>query len=182
MTTTVTEKLYELVDLRRVIDTALEATEGELTDDIAAALDQWTEKFDAKAESIALYLVDLEGDAAKIKAEEERLAARRKAILKRCEWLEQYVQKGMEQTGRTKIEGALKTLSLRKNTKVEEVVPIAPDEMEFFAERFPDFVRTVPASFALEKDAIKRASKSGTLPEQIAARVRVAVSHSLVIR
>jgi hypothetical protein len=182
MTTTVTEKLYELVDLRRVIDTALEATEGELTDDIAAALDQWTEKFDAKAESIALYLVDLEGDAAKIKAEEERLAARRKAILNRCAWLEQYVQKGMEQTGRTKIEGALKTLSLRKNQRVEEVVPTGEFDFPLINAGYPELVRYSPATFAWDKDAIKKAAKAGALPEIVAQRVRIATTYSLQIK
>lgn len=181
MSTIVNEKLYELVDLRRVIDNALEATEGELTDDIAAALDAWTEKFDAKAESIALYLVDLEGDAAKIKAEEERLAARRKAITARCEWLERYVKQGMEATGRTKIEGALKTLSLRKNARLEELVPGDQIAFTLYATH-PELVRFTPQQYALDKNAVKDALKAGTLPENVAKCVRLATTTSLTIR
>lgn len=40
---TATATLYDLADLRLRIDSALEATEGELTDDIASALDAWEE-------------------------------------------------------------------------------------------------------------------------------------------
>ena len=182
MSTTVSDKLYELVDLRRVIDGALEATEGELTDDIAKALDAWTDKFESKCESIALYLADLEGDMVKLKTEEDRLAARRKSIAARCAWLENYVLKAMEATGRTKVEGALKTLSLRKNQRVEEVVPTSEKELSDMYGMHPRFVRFIPATFEWDKIALKDAAKKAGLPDEIAQRVRIATTHSLTIR
>lgn len=177
-----TGTLYELASLRDVIDRALEATDGELTDELAAALDLWEEKFSDKIESIALYICDLEADATAIKAEEDKLAARRKAKLSRCAWLEKYALEAMQRVAKPKIQGVLKTVSVKKSAAVHEIVPTTSEELGQLAEHYPDFVRHVPESWAWAKDAIKEAAKAKVLPEEIGRRVAVKDNLSLSIR
>lgn len=174
--------LYELADLKQIIDRALEVSEGELTDDIASALDAWEEAFPAKVQNIALYIKDLEGDAAKVKAEEERLAAKRASYLNRAKWLTSYVQTQMERTGLDSAGGPLARMVLQNNPpRVEPVTVLDEPELRNIASFAPQFVRH-EESWALDKKSILEAHKSGTLPEDLARRVKITQSRSVRIR
>ena len=176
-----TARLYELADLRQVIDLALEETQGELTPDIAAALDAWEAAFPQKVESVALYIADIEGDAAKIKAEEERLAAKRTALLNRAKGLEQYLQANLERAGVQKVSGVLKTVALQKNPpKVVPLVDVTQEDLRHW--HLDGYATVTPETYTMDKKAILAAHKANDLPGHIAKLVTIQQTTGLRIR
>ena len=69
----------------------------------------------AKIDSTCKVLANYESDEASMKAEEERLAVRRKRFARRRERLESYVLRVMSEAGQTVMEGYLSTLTAKKN-------------------------------------------------------------------
>lgn len=102
-----------------------------------------------KLESVALYVKNLEAEAAAMRAEEKTLAARRQVKERKAERLRQYVSDSMQAFGDSKIETARVALSFRKSETVE-----------LFA---PDLVPTTFVTYQpkIDKAAIKKALKSG---------------------
>lgn len=175
--------LYHLADAREAIDRALEATEGELTADLEVILDQWELDFDTKAERVALFTLEELASAKIIKAEEERLAARRKALENRAERLKLYLEAQMARVGKRKIEGTYATVAMQDNPpRVQELVPLDERDLRELAEHAPEFVTHTPEQFALNKRAILDAHKAGTLPEDMTRRIQVVRTQSLRIR
>ena len=78
----------------------MEAVEGEIED---------------KADGYAKVMRDLTGRAVTIKAEEERLAARRKTIENRVEYMKSRLQMMMQVTGKTKFKTDLFSFGIQKN-------------------------------------------------------------------
>ena len=72
-------------------------------------------ELEAKADGYAMILKNLEADAKAIKAEEDRLSARRKSIENRMAYLKANLQTMMELTGKTKIKTALFSFGIQKN-------------------------------------------------------------------
>lgn len=68
-----------------------------------------------KADGYAKVMRDLTGRAATIKAEEERLAARRKTIENRVEYMKSRLQTMMTVTGKTKFKTDLFSFGIQKN-------------------------------------------------------------------
>ena len=175
--------LYELVNLRLAIDAALEASFGEVTPEIEAALNAHEQDFPAKVESVALYICDLEGDAEKIKAEEERLAVRRSVVLNRAKNLTAYLARELERAQLDRVKGTLKTVAFQNNPpSVVEVVACDQADLRNVATFAPEFVRHTPEVWEWDKNAIKAAAKAGPLPADIAKRVKVTTGKRLAIK
>jgi len=85
-------KLYELREEYNALLAQLESGEGDIPED---ALKDTLEAIDGeireKAISIAVLIKDIDADVVAFKAEEEKLAKRRRALESKAEWLRNYV-------------------------------------------------------------------------------------------
>lgn len=100
-------------DEQTLIDT-LDGIEGEIEE---------------KAEGYAKILKQLEKDAAAYKAEEQRMAERRKALERRQDWLKNQLYRAMKATGRTKFKTALFSFGIQKNGGKRALTIDAPDQV-----------------------------------------------------
>ena len=104
-----------------------------------------------KATNIAGLTKDLQSDIEAIKAEEKRLADRRRFAENKVRWLKAYVQDCMETTGQSKIKTPLFTFTLQKN----------PPSVEVDMSKLPKKYIVETISQAPDKAAIKAAMKAG---------------------
>ena len=128
--------LYEIdKTLKSVIpneDVFVDTETGEVFS--ADALDALQMDFDKKVENIALFIKSDKAEAEMIKAEEERLAKRRKAKESRAKWLSNYLQKILD--GKT-AESAKFCITYRQSKSVNVLdEKLIPDE--FFVQRKPE--------------------------------------------
>lgn len=175
--------LYELADARDILDQWLSESEGELTPEIETLLNELEGAIDEKVERVALYIIEQLSHAKALKAEEERLAQRRKAREKAAASLKDYLAQQMDRFGKQKVDGKLCTVAFQKNPP--SVTPIIESDEADFRNVFmiaPEFVTRVPESYSWNKRAILDAAKAGPLPEDIAKRVSITQSVSLRIR
>ncbi len=132
------QKLQDLeIDEQTLADT-LEAMSGDL---------------ETKATNTVMLAKNMRVTAAAIKEAEAAMAARRKAIEARADYLEKRVFNTMLETGITKIECPYFTLSIQANPPSVEV---------FDALQIPaDYLREVPVTYAPDKALIKKAIVDG---------------------
>lgn len=109
----------EFVALREVIDAA-EETEG--ADELERALAALEVDIETKAANIAAIIRDLAGECDILRAEEKRLADRRRSRENSIARLKSYLQENMVLTGRQKVATPLYTISLQKNPPSVKVV------------------------------------------------------------
>ncbi len=169
MTTAI--KLYELSDAREILDDWLAESEGELTPEIETLLAELDGKTDEKIERVALFIREQVAEAAAVQVEEDRLRGRRKAREKAAESLKGYLLRQMDLLGKTKVQGLLATVAVQKNPPSVTTALNDGDLMDAFSDPsnpVGEFVREVPASYRLDRDAVMAAYKNGgQLPEAI---------------
>jgi hypothetical protein len=146
--------LYELAEEQLALDALVQMDEGEWTPEHEQLAQELTEKLVAKADGFAMYVRGVEALCGAIRAEEERLAARRKARENRVAALKRYALQALERMGRPKIEGTLFTLA-RQRGKDAVVVHVGPEQLP------AEYVRTVPATITVDKTALYTALKAG---------------------
>lgn len=148
-------KLYELTNDYLALLDAID--NDEIPEEaIADTLEAITASIEDKADSIACLLKNLDADIVAIKAEEARLAERRKAKEKSHERIKQYLSDTLQFAGIDKVETARNRITFRKS----EVVEIVEDVFIKWAERNRDDLLTYSAPKA-DKKAIKCALKDG---------------------
>ena len=107
-------KLYEIAAEYENFMTAIE--NGEIPEEaIGDTLEGITSLLDEKADNIACLIKNLTAEAEAIKAEEDRLKARRTAKLNRAARLTEYLSTTLQNAGYTKIETARNNISFRQN-------------------------------------------------------------------
>lgn len=174
--------LYDLADLRERLDVIFADQDGEITPEQEAQLDAIEGAFAEKTERVALYVVEQLSRAKSIKAEEERLAQRRRGYESRADWLKNYLHRCLDTAGKTKVEGLLATVALQNNPpSVQPVVAIDEADLRNLAMIAPSFVRHEEL-WSLDKRAVLDAHKAGTLPDDIAKRVQIVQTRSVRIR
>ena len=119
--------------------------------DIMAALSGVMDEINIKVGNMARLVKNLQADAAIIKTEEQRLAARRRAYENRADGVKRYAQQVMEQAGTSKIKDALLTVAIQNNPAAVAII----DETKIPAEYW-----TQPAP-TVSPQAIKDAIKAG---------------------
>lgn len=107
---------------------------------ITDTLEAIGEEIETKAENTAKVLRELEGMAAALKAEEQRLSARRKSIENNIERIKGGLFEAMKTTGKTKFKTALFSFSIAKNGgKMPVVVDVdtadLPDDLVTITEK-----------------------------------------------
>jgi hypothetical protein len=105
--------LYQLADNYAAIQQMIE--DGADPETLADTLESIDEAIEDKAENIYYVLRNIEGDINAIKAEEHRLAEKRRAAEKNQQSLKDYLQQCMEHTGKSKIKRPTFTMSIQKN-------------------------------------------------------------------
>jgi hypothetical protein len=106
--------LYELVGERLALQNKLEELDlDEQT--IADTLEGSSTEIQAKVEAYAFVIRNMESLPEAIKAEEKRLADRRKAIEKRVDSIKNWLFVSMQTAGITKIESPVFTVTLQNN-------------------------------------------------------------------
>lgn len=156
-------KLYELsidyIALMQAIDN------DELPEEcIADTLEAIKGEIEIKADNIACMLKNIEADITAIKAEEKRLAERRKAKENMLERLKQYLSDTLQQMNIDKVETARNIISFRKSESVE----LDEDNFITWAQNNRDDLLTFSTPSA-NKTEIKKALKSGA--EIVGARL-----------
>lgn len=126
-------KLYEFTqNYLQLIERADEIDEDVLIDTIASI----KESLQDKAENIAKLVRSFEADTKTIKAEEERLKAKRKTLENQIAYLKQYLFDQLEIMGIEKIKRPLFTISIQANPPGVDVINSGEIPAEFW--NFPD--------------------------------------------
>jgi len=113
-------RLYELNKQLQQLSDLIES--GEVTEESLADTIEGVEgMFDQKAESICYVIRNMEASADAVKAEEARLAKRRKQYLDGVERLKGYLKLSMVESGHKSVKSDLFTISLTPPPKVVEI-------------------------------------------------------------
>lgn len=110
-------------------DECVDAETGEFLEDrFEELMARYTAERDVKIENIALYIKDTVAECDALKAEEKRLADRRKAKENKVKWLKDYLTTSMLQAGDSKFESAKCVVSFRKSVSVNADMELIPAE------------------------------------------------------
>jgi hypothetical protein len=139
-------KLFQINSLLADLLGAIEAQDGELSAEAAAALDSLEMTRGDKLLDLGCAYLEIEAEAKAVKEVEQSLADRRKMLERRAEWLKGYVRAQLAD-GETVKDGRCR-LSWRKSTAVE-ITGVVPD-------RFLKYPPPVP-----DRTAIKAALEAG---------------------
>lgn len=147
-------KLYELANDYMALMQAID--NDEIPEEaIADTLEAIKGEIEIKADNIACMLKNLDADVAAIKAEETRLATRRKAKEKLHEKIKTYLSNMLQNVGVGEVETARNKITFRKS----EAVNIDPTFIKWALENRDDLL-TYAAPTA-NKTEIKKALKGG---------------------
>lgn len=162
-------RLYELAaEYQAVLDEVADA-EGVLDEDLEARLDAIAGSLADKVDSCCAVVRTLEAEASALKAEEARLAARRKTLANETARLVEYVGTCLRQAEVRKVRGARFTASLAKTPgKVALTVP--EDQVpELFAPR-QTVIKVDRRAIA---DALKAGEELGFAHLEVGERVAI---------
>ena len=98
-----------------VVEDTLSAIKGEVVD---------------KGRAVGAYILNLEADIGTLKEHESRIAARRKSLETRLNWLREYLRENMEKCGIKKIESPFFTATLlppKESVVIDDLSLIPPD-------------------------------------------------------
>lgn len=152
-------KLYEIANDYLVLMEAIE--NGDIPEEcIADTLEAVKATLEDKADNIACLLKNIDAEVLAIKAEEKRLAERRKTKQNAYERLKEYLSEQLLKAGLNKIETARNRISFRKN----EAVNIGNEDefVKWALDNRPDLLKF---SYEASKTAIKEAIKDGEVFE-----------------
>ena len=141
-------KLYELSQSYVMLQEMAEELDPQTFLD---TLDSIKEGFDDKAENTAKLIRSIEGDIEVLKAEEKRLAERRKTYEGKVNTLKEYLQIQMEVAGIEKVKRPLVTISIRNNPPSVRVLDESLIPSEYMIPQLPK----------ISKKDIKEALKNG---------------------
>jgi hypothetical protein len=141
-------KLYEMSQSRAQLLDMADSMDTEVFIDTLAAID---EALEDKVENTAKLIRCLESDIEAIKAEEKRLADKRKSIENKVSSVKEYLQHEMEFAGLDKVKRATVTVSIQLN----------PPSVEVLDESLIPSFYMVPQPEKIDKKALLKALKEG---------------------
>lgn len=151
--------LYELTESMRTIWTLME--EGNLDDSVLAEVfDNTEEELSIKLEGYCKFIKNLESDVSGLKAEEKRLAEKRKTLENTIERSKRAMENALIVSGEKKMSCGTFTVSIQKNP--EKVVMD-----ESYIENIPEEWLKIPEP-EIDRAKIKEALKNGENLEGIA--------------
>ena len=161
MTETVAVPLYLRTEALQIVDAwiaenedAIAAGEGELPPELLALLETAEREFDEKAANVGRYIHSLGVTGETIKAEESRLARKRKAVENVQTKLKAYLLEQMLRVGKTKVKQPFATLSVIGTTRVECLMDQAA--LRNMAQGYPGTVKIIPETAEPVRAEIKK--------------------------
>jgi hypothetical protein len=145
-------KLYDLVESYQNIQNLIDAEDAD-NESLGMALSVIETEIEAKAQNVTVIIKGLEADAATIKAEEKRLADRRKALENKSAWLKGYLTDELSKAGLEKVKTHTFTIALQNNPPAVNIT----DEKAIPAK----YLTIVPETYVIDKKAIADAIKRG---------------------
>lgn len=142
----------KLYDLTQAYQNILELIDDEQDSDLAKALQAVEGEIEVKAVNIANLIKSLESEAEIIKAEEERLAQRRKARENAVARIKEYLKENLETLGMEKIKTPTRTIYVQDNPPAVNIID--PD-------RIPERFLTLTLRYEPRKKDIIEAWKAG---------------------
>lgn len=147
-------RIYEIdAAIESLIANSVDEETGEILVD-PEQLDALQMERDTAVENLALYVKNLSAEASAIKAEEEKLAKRRKSTEKTAESAKKYLEYALRGE---KFKTARVAVSYRKSAKLE----LADGFLEWAKLNAPELLRVKEPE--ADKDAIKAALKGGAV-------------------
>lgn len=145
-------KIYEIPSTLRDLLDRLDADPdtGEVDGDALFAYAEYQGQAAEKLEGTACYVRELEAEAEAIKAEEDRLAKRRKALEGKAARLKAYMMPAIESMG-GKVKGVMASLRISRTQAV----------YVFDLDALPDAFKRVVTKVDPDKVALKKALKAG---------------------
>lgn len=145
-------KIYEIPGALRELLDRLDADPdtGEVDGDALAAYAEYQGQAAEKLEGTACYVRELEAEAATLKAEEDRLAKRRKALEGKSARLKAYMMPALEAMG-GKVKGVMASVRIGKSQAV----------YVFDLDALPDAFKRVVTKVDPDKVVLKKALKAG---------------------
>lgn len=141
--------LYEITaELQSVFD-QIDASEGEVSDDLSARLDAIEGALDKKIINIVRACDNMEAEAAGLKAAEERMAKRRKSLEKRIDDLHDYAAQALQRVDKNTVVSAEHRIGLRKTPMRVEIFDLALVPAEYM--RTPEPPAPQPDKVAIGK-------------------------------
>lgn len=157
--------LYEIANLRDLLDAALAETEGELTPELEAEMAALDVAANEKIENVGLYIREQLATAEAIQTEAKRLQDRAAAKLNAAKSLKAYLEREMARLGKEKVNGVLVTVALQNNPP-SVVGEVDAQALWKFGGDMAGFVRYTPEAFALDRRVVLQAHKAGqAIPE-----------------
>lgn len=149
--------LWEITEAEEALAAKLAAAGGEISPELEAEWDLLQGTFDAKAERVALYIKELEANAASAASERDRLDGIARALTNRAKHLKGYLFHHMTLTQRTKVETHRVTVRIQSNGGKPSF-------------RWTGTVDNVPEAFRrvtveVNRAAVEEAYKAGSLPD-----------------
>ena len=143
-------KMYELTEAYKNIADLMDDETMDLAV-LETALQEIETQIEVKAENSAIILKGLEGDIDMFKADEKRLAERRKTLENKRDWLKGYLKDELEKIGKDKVKAGVFTVALQNNPPAVEITGEVPAE----------FVTIIPEQTQPDKKRIAEYLKAG---------------------
>jgi len=144
--------LYEINKELQLSLSSMVDSDGVIIEGMESKIDSLFEEKELKLLNCAKYIKNELAFIDMLKAEEKALNDRRKQIERRVEWMKQYVLSNMESG--EKVKDSQAEISTRKSTSVNIID----------ASLLPEYcVKIIPETKTPDKNAIKKAFKSGTV-------------------
>jgi hypothetical protein len=143
--------LYELTADALAVRDAIEAADGEITPEVEAALAELEAQAEGKLEAFGKLIANWQGEASALKAEEARLASRRKALDNAVTRLKDRARDWLEATGQTKVKAGVWTFAIQASPPSVAVTDQASVPAQYWVTPDP----------SLDRRAILDALKSG---------------------
>lgn len=139
-------RLYELTDEYKFLENDLDSASSEDVELLKAKLENIKSQIEDKIENIGKFILDIESDVTAIKNEENRLAAKRKSLEAKEEWLKSYTLIEMTSAGIPSIKSDIVTVAVRKSPPSVNIVSSSEVPKEF--------CRNIPESWEPDKKRI----------------------------
>ena len=123
--------IYELTDQYRALEDA--AYNDELDyDEFERLLAGIEDDIEAKVDGYCKVIADLKSDAARLKEEENRIAARRRSLSRQADRLKQALETALDAQGRSKIKTKLFTVFFTTSTRLEitDLTKVPPEYLK----------------------------------------------------
>lgn len=143
-------KLYELTGMYNQLWDLVEDEEIDLAQ-LEQAMQSVEGDIQEKAENMAKLIKQIDGDVTTIKAEIDRLAAKKKALENKKEGIKTYLQQQLEAVGMDKVKTPIFTVAMQNNPPSLNVLDEALIPKQYF----------IPQDPILDKAAIKDLLKQG---------------------